>query len=650
MKKIFTLLACVLMAGSAFGQEKWTTIFSQDLENDFSDPNMEFFECSERHGAARGPVRIVEDPDNPANHCIKVIVRSDAEAEAEGDRQTEGGWGGQPVHLISWDTQFFIYFKEKIPAGMDIRLTMNAKGEKEGSFQFQTHEYPQNYIYYQLFPGADDGGNVLSYTTQWAAKPYKKEDVVSTDASPSDNFQCIALNMTCDPYDGNVVYLDNFKVEIREHKTEEFSGWFNLLRNGTLSDDEMILPNGEKKPTVFTTFTSREGGVSTDDTKTRIVNDPLDGQPALTLTSVGYNATYDKVTQVKVQDEDGNDVLDADGNPTYRDSIEVVQIHIRERGDTIRKNDGSYGLEDWTTQFFVSSPHKFKRDEQYKLVMHYRADKPVTVQTQIHNGPGDYLHYEMLGDLNFTEEWQDLIIDENNVKTITSQQAGGTTLAFNCNVEKDVVNYYFRFDEFSCNVNAITPEERSLKKQEVIASVPEPDKESNFKVDLSEMVKVLKIDDLTAFLNDNTMRVLLVNVEGEGDDQVITETLSGAMQATTGVYVDNTGSFTDEEDGISISFPEEGIEGNEVTLNVYNLNAVVEKGKPITAKLYFEDATNWFYGIDVVLMNPEDYETGIVEVKQVKADNGLIYNIAGQRVDGSYKGLVIKNGQKFVQK
>ena len=42
--------------------------------------------------------------------------------------------------------------------------------------------------------------------------------------------------------------------------------------------------------------------------------------------------------------------------------------------------------------------------------------------------------------------------------------------------------------------------------------------------------------------------------------------------------------------------------------------------------------------------------SGIQAVKTVKADNGFIYNLAGQRVDANYKGVVIKNGQKMIQK
>ena len=41
---------------------------------------------------------------------------------------------------------------------------------------------------------------------------------------------------------------------------------------------------------------------------------------------------------------------------------------------------------------------------------------------------------------------------------------------------------------------------------------------------------------------------------------------------------------------------------------------------------------------------------GVQAVKTVKVGNGFIYNLAGQRVDANYKGVVIKNGQKMIQK
>ena len=41
--------------------------------------------------------------------------------------------------------------------------------------------------------------------------------------------------------------------------------------------------------------------------------------------------------------------------------------------------------------------------------------------------------------------------------------------------------------------------------------------------------------------------------------------------------------------------------------------------------------------------------TGINNAK-VEAEAGAVYNLAGQKVDAQYKGVVIKNGQKLIQK
>ena len=42
--------------------------------------------------------------------------------------------------------------------------------------------------------------------------------------------------------------------------------------------------------------------------------------------------------------------------------------------------------------------------------------------------------------------------------------------------------------------------------------------------------------------------------------------------------------------------------------------------------------------------------TGINEVTTASEENGAMYNVAGQRVDSAYKGIVIMNGKKMIQK
>ena len=54
-------------------------------------------------------------------------------------------------------------------------------------------------------------------------------------------------------------------------------------------------------------------------------------------------------------------------------------------------------------------------------------------------------------------------------------------------------------------------------------------------------------------------------------------------------------------------------------------------------------------GLGHLFWDLEFLTTGINNVETVQQD-GVVYNVAGQMVTSSYKGLVIKNGKKFIQK
>jgi hypothetical protein len=41
---------------------------------------------------------------------------------------------------------------------------------------------------------------------------------------------------------------------------------------------------------------------------------------------------------------------------------------------------------------------------------------------------------------------------------------------------------------------------------------------------------------------------------------------------------------------------------------------------------------------------------GINEVKTTRSNSDVTYNMAGQRISKDYKGLVIRNGKKFIKK
>ena len=57
-----------------------------------------------------------------------------------------------------------------------------------------------------------------------------------------------------------------------------------------------------------------------------------------------------------------------------------------------------------------------------------------------------------------------------------------------------------------------------------------------------------------------------------------------------------------------------------------------------------------YFGSEAQLEAALSGETAIQQVKAGKAEDGARYNLAGQKVGASYKGIVIQNGKKFIQK
>ena len=43
-------------------------------------------------------------------------------------------------------------------------------------------------------------------------------------------------------------------------------------------------------------------------------------------------------------------------------------------------------------------------------------------------------------------------------------------------------------------------------------------------------------------------------------------------------------------------------------------------------------------------------DTAVKTIKTVKAQNGAIYNLAGQKVDANYKCVIVVNGKKMLNK
>lgn len=110
----------------------------------------------------------------------------------------------------TWDSQFFINFKEKIQEGQMVRIKMSVKSNEAGnSIESQCHQEAGNYIYWNCV------GNV-SFTEEWTT--FEKTITVSKNQAVGENsdkngFGCIAFNLATADHEVTY-YFDNIDVRV----------------------------------------------------------------------------------------------------------------------------------------------------------------------------------------------------------------------------------------------------------------------------------------------------------------------------------------------------------------------------------------------------------------------------------------------------
>ena len=674
MKKLFTLLVGALFAGSAFGQTNWTSVIvNGDMEGtapayeawenggfDYSaipaDAWNSFWvhewpgDQSKRYD---GTANIVEDPADPTNHCVKVVIRSRAEGEAAGNLTKD--YTGNDGTYGSWDCQFFVYATQPIPAGKEIRLQLKVKAERDGYFETQNHSLPGTYI------DANAYGNP-QYTTEWTT--LKLTEFTVSESQANAGFQSIAFNL-CTDADANVLYLDDIKLQIRDPKEDggDPGAWINFMRKGIYSDDHITgigIVNGQEVPFECTNFTIQ---IPNDEGGTDLVQAPImetnDGKMAVRVPVKGY-----MIEEVEDLDEDGNQQYDEDGN------VKMKNVYKWNDGKLVQDVNGNptgtTAPQRYACQFFVSTLHQMVKGEKYRFRFQAKADKPSAIGTQGHYGPSQYKDYNTFGGEDafpLGTDWTTFELGDfesytdTSRKTISSGAAGCQTIAFDCITLEGEDNYFwFIFEEFSFTEKNVKIEDRTLgTPEDLLLAVTEENDDYATTVDAAPMLNTFEVEDFSFLESEKDGIKLYFLIEPDDPEDDPTPSFSNLLTWTDGGFVGADGLYLENSEmGVQIRLDDESIDGtkiNFVTWNNPDAGISFADGKTIQTKLAISQS-GWYYIYNITLGSKEtiDQLAGIKGVKTVKVDNGLIYNLAGQRVDNNYKGLVIKNGQKIIQK
>ena len=148
---------------------------------------------------------------------------------------------------------------------------------------------------------------------------------------------------------------------------------------------------------------------------------------------------WGKVKGVNVNEDGGSDPFPATIENIDGNNVFVVHAAVADtEGDAAA----------WDNQFWIESPKPWKEGTQIKISFRYKASKACKTNTQMHHQkPSDYQIWYAIGDVNFTEEWQNF----EKIITIDGSQANAWSVAFNLNPDvKEAVDFYF--DDLSWSI------------------------------------------------------------------------------------------------------------------------------------------------------------------------------------------------------
>ncbi len=407
------------------GKEERPVEWLEQLENgdasqDWADPNTRFNDQENNFkicawGKEKGvnmndddgwdpfPARIEEVDGN------RVFVVHGKVADTEGDPS-------------AWDNQFWIQAPNPkvFKVGNQFKLHFRYKASEAATTNTQFHhQNPSDYVHWQAV------GDV-NFTTEW-----QDFDGIFTVPDAATDAWSIAFNLN--PQNKNAVdfYFDDLSVSVMKLDEGLFVASSNTVTGIEYNFDEaiefvqdedlMVATVGTKgkqdtwvNEVMISTVRGNDRAFKSNTIKpdAAIVNDPEAWPnytessnakiklPAAGVWTISVDVEGKQINFVKVEGEKDTAPIEINPNPT------VVTINALERDFTNAEQEGGTG-QPWDNQFWIVSNRPLEAGESTIVQFKYKSAIPAKASTQSHEMPGNYIHWAAIGDVNFTEEWQD---------------------------------------------------------------------------------------------------------------------------------------------------------------------------------------------------------------------------------------------------
>ncbi len=410
---------------------------------------------------------IVVDPTDPNNH----VFLCDGQPATTPD-------AADGAQVSSWDNQFWIEAPRQIKAGEQVKIHFRYMASEAANTNTQIHhQTPSDYMHWQAIGD-------IAFTTEWQTY----DQVVTWPSGGDDKGWSIAFNLNPENKNAVKFYFDD--LSIQEMKLDR--GLFVAAANTKTGDDydfdnaTEFVYDAELDAWVATVGTAGKQDtwvnqvmISTVRGNDRMfksgtikISGTIDGSEDTWLNFTdGSNAKTDLpaagVWRIAVDTEnnqanflliEGEQIVVKEAEDIVTNATEVI-VKGQERQPTASEQpaDPDAGIEEgtgqpWDNQFFLIANRVLEAGEVTIVKFQYKANKEAKTTTQTHAQPGGYIHWAAIGDVNFTEEWQDFEYEY----TIPSEASGkdAQSIAFNMAEIKDACDYelknfqwYLKYDE-----------------------------------------------------------------------------------------------------------------------------------------------------------------------------------------------------------
>ena len=384
-------------------------------------------------------------------------------------------WGtqykaGDPKPDNAWQNQVWFVLPRAAKDGEQFKLSFKYKASKACKVSTQDHKEPGAYL------GGGSYGDI-NFTTEW--QEYSKE------FSAAGTMQSIALNLGQEIYTEDVdFFFDDIEVSemVLDHglfvtATNTVSGLveydFDTATEFTYDDGEeayvaTVGKAGDQDSWVNEVMISTVRGnskafksatikatISAVDTWT---NYETGSNAKIKLPAAGVWNIYvdDVLNQIMAEQVEGDVVKDPLNPEDCINATEVV-VNAGERNMNIDEakaaglladpenptdeEKAQYNGQPWDNQFFLIGNRALEAGEEVYVKFEYKADAAATVGSQNTTGPGSYLFWKGLGDLNFTTEWQTY---EGTIAIPADTNGNQDSWTFNLSNMREANKYYFK--------------------------------------------------------------------------------------------------------------------------------------------------------------------------------------------------------------